>query len=51
MPDTPPGPPSAFSNYQYEIYLGGMAGTVPELPVRPDEMEALAKERLDALRQ
>jgi isopentenyl diphosphate isomerase/L-lactate dehydrogenase-like FMN-dependent dehydrogenase len=47
MADQPTGPPSSFANYQYEIYLAGMAGTVPELPVRADQLEALARERLD----
>ena len=46
MTEPPLGPPSAFANYQYEVYLAGMAGTMPELPFSVDEMEALAKAKL-----
>jgi lactate 2-monooxygenase len=48
MTEEPSGPPSAFANYQYEVYLGGMSGTMPDLPFSVDAMEALARERLDA---
>ncbi len=37
-----------FANYQYEIYLAGMAGEVPALPVAWDEWERRAAEVLDA---
>ncbi len=40
--------PVPFGNYQYEIYLQGMAGTVPDLPVGWDALEAAAAEKLDA---
>ncbi|MFN2590113.1 MAG: lactate 2-monooxygenase [Actinomycetota bacterium] len=46
MTERAPGPPSTFANYQYEVYLVGMGGTVPELPFSVAEMEALARERL-----
>ena len=36
-----------FANYQYEIYLGGMAGRRPELPLTYDGLEARAREVLD----
>jgi len=35
-----------FANYQYEIYLGGLGGQTPDLPVAYDELEAAARERL-----
>ncbi len=35
-----------FSAYQYEIYLGGMLGTKPELPMSVDALEAAAREIL-----
>ena len=34
-----------FSNYQSEIYLNGMFGVRPELPMDPDSLEAAARER------
>ncbi|HEX3707988.1 MAG TPA: lactate 2-monooxygenase [Mycobacteriales bacterium] len=34
-----------FSAFQYEIYLGGMLGSPPELPMSPDALEAAARER------
>jgi L-lactate dehydrogenase (cytochrome) len=34
-----------FSNYQSEIYLNGMLGTRPELPIDPASLEAAAQER------
>jgi lactate 2-monooxygenase len=40
--------PPPFMNYQNEIYLGGLAGTLPELPLEPGQLEDLARERLDA---
>jgi isopentenyl diphosphate isomerase/L-lactate dehydrogenase-like FMN-dependent dehydrogenase len=40
------GGPIAFANYQNEIYLGGLAGQVPDLPCEPGELERLAQERL-----
>jgi isopentenyl diphosphate isomerase/L-lactate dehydrogenase-like FMN-dependent dehydrogenase len=48
MTDQPPeGPPTPFGNYQYEIYLQGLAGQLPELPVAWDALEQAAAERLD----
>src|SRR3954454_25078796 len=37
--------PIAFANYQNEIYLGGLAGQVPDLPCEPGQLEDLARER------
>jgi isopentenyl diphosphate isomerase/L-lactate dehydrogenase-like FMN-dependent dehydrogenase len=37
-----------FGNYQYEIYLEGVGGKVPDLPTSYAELEAKAKERLSA---
>ena len=37
-----------FGNYQYEIYLGGMAGQVPEHPMSWAQWEAAAEAKLDA---
>ena len=39
--------PVPFGNYQYEIYLKGMAGEVPELPVAWHELEAAADAAMD----
>src|SRR4051795_2810249 len=44
MSDEPPIP---FGNYQYEIYLQGLAGPLPELPVAWDALERAAAEKLD----
>ena len=38
--------PVPFGNYQYEIYLKGLGGETPELPISYDDLEALAAERL-----
>ncbi|HYI37425.1 MAG TPA: alpha-hydroxy-acid oxidizing protein [Thermoleophilaceae bacterium] len=38
--------PVPFGNYQYEIYLKGLGGETPELPIDYDDLEALAAERL-----
>ena len=35
-----------FGNYQYEIYLKGLGGETPALPIDYDDLEALAAERL-----
>ena len=35
-----------LANYQYEIYLQGMAGKVPELPLSYDALERRAKRQL-----
>jgi len=35
-----------FGNYQLEIYLKGLGGETPELPIGYDDLEALARERL-----
>lgn len=37
-----------FGNYQYEIYLKGLAGAVPELPIDWGELERAAEAKLDA---
>lgn len=37
-----------LGDYQNEIYAAGVGGTRPELPLGPDELEALARERLAA---
>ena len=36
-----------FANYQYEIYLRGMAGELPEHPIVPDQLAAAAYEAMD----
>ena len=38
-------PAPTFSNYQNQIYLGGMAGQRPALPCEPAALEELARER------
>ena len=35
-----------FGNFQYEIYLAGLSGAVPDLPMTYDGMEAGAREKL-----
>ena len=35
-----------FANYQYEIYLAGLAGTLPARPFTADELQARARETL-----
>src|SRR5689334_11921426 len=42
---SPTDPP--FSNYQNEIYLGGLSGEFPALPCEPGQLEELARERFD----
>ncbi|GIH78004.1 lactate 2-monooxygenase [Planobispora longispora] len=37
----------AFSDYQYEIYLNGLAGQRPPYPAGVDDLERAARERLD----
>src|SRR3954465_7065594 len=44
MTDEPPIP---FGNYQYEIYLQGLAGQLPALPIGWDALERAAAEKLD----
>jgi lactate 2-monooxygenase len=44
----PDAAPTPFGNYQYEIYLQGLADQLPELPVSWPEMERAAAEKLDA---
>jgi lactate 2-monooxygenase len=39
-------PEVPFANYQFEIYLRGISGERPELPVTYSELEAAARERL-----
>src|SRR3954447_18031140 len=36
-----------FAGYQNEIYLDGLAGTVPSLPCEPGQLEDLARRRFD----
>ncbi|WP_280246526.1 alpha-hydroxy-acid oxidizing protein [Nocardia abscessus] len=36
-----------FIDFQNEIYLGGLGGVRPELPMTTDGLESLARERLD----
>jgi lactate 2-monooxygenase len=38
--------PQQFANAQYEIYLGGMAGKVPDLPITYDQLEQRAQREL-----
>jgi isopentenyl diphosphate isomerase/L-lactate dehydrogenase-like FMN-dependent dehydrogenase len=40
--------PRDWSAFQYEIYLNGLAGAVPQLPTDPTMLEALAEQRLEA---
>ena len=35
-----------FASYQYEIYLGGLSGQTPSVPIALDELEARAREKL-----
>src|SRR3954453_18119221 len=44
-PDAPPPP---LGNYQYEIYLRGLGGELPSLPVAWQALERAAAEKLDA---
>jgi lactate 2-monooxygenase len=44
MSDVAPVP---FGNYQYEIYLQGLAGQLPDLPIAWDALERAAAEKLD----
>ena len=44
----PPEPAQPFANYQYEIYLAGLADQKPKYPLTYAEMEAAARERLSA---
>ena len=44
----PDAAPTPFGNYQYEIYLQGLADQLPELPVSWAELERAAAEKLDA---
>jgi len=39
-------PPVPLANYQYEIYLQGMAGKLPELPLSYERLKREAKRRL-----
>lgn len=38
---------SSFSDYQTEVYLGGLSGVTPELPFTADELAASAAEKFD----
>ncbi|HEV7750197.1 MAG TPA: lactate 2-monooxygenase [Baekduia sp.] len=44
----PDAAPTPFGNYQYEIYLQGLADQLPELPVSWPELERAAAGKLDA---
>jgi isopentenyl diphosphate isomerase/L-lactate dehydrogenase-like FMN-dependent dehydrogenase len=44
---TPDAAPTPFGNYQYEIYLQGLAGQLPDLPIAWDALEAAAAAELD----
>jgi lactate 2-monooxygenase len=44
----PDAAPTPFGNYQYEIYLQGLADQLPELPVSWPELERAAADKLDA---
>ena len=35
-----------FGNYQYEIYLKGLADELPSIPIEYHKLEAAAKEKL-----
>jgi lactate 2-monooxygenase len=49
MTEPPPeAAPTPFGNYQYEIYLQGLAGQLPELPIAWDALERAAADKLDA---
>lgn len=39
---------STFGNFQNEIYLTGLGGTTPDLPITADGLEALARETMSA---
>src|SRR3954467_3649104 len=39
-------PEQIFANYQYEIYLKGIGGEVPSLPITYDDLEAAARGKL-----
>jgi isopentenyl diphosphate isomerase/L-lactate dehydrogenase-like FMN-dependent dehydrogenase len=43
----PDAAPTPFGNYQYEIYLQGLAGQVPDLPVGWPALEQAAHDALD----
>src|SRR3954447_8363293 len=43
----PDAAPTPFGNYQYEIYLQGLADQLPELPVSWPELERAAAQKLD----
>jgi lactate 2-monooxygenase len=43
-----PQPPAPLANYQYEIYLEGMGGKVPSLPLTYEGMKGRAKRQLSA---
>src|SRR3954470_18878295 len=48
MNDSQPGAvPMPFGTYQYEIYLQGLAGELPALPIGWDALERAAAEKLD----
>jgi L-lactate dehydrogenase (cytochrome) len=46
MADDDRAPQDQFANFQYEIYLGGLSGATPELPLLASELETRAREQL-----
>ena len=48
MTDEEQQPPGPLADYQYEIYLQGMGGKVPELPLTYEGMKRRAKHQLSA---
>ncbi len=40
--------PQVFANFQFEIYLQGLSGQTPALPMQAAELEARAREQLSA---
>jgi L-lactate dehydrogenase (cytochrome) len=46
MADAEPAQQEVFANFQYEIYLQGLSGQTPKLPLDYRELEARAREQL-----
>jgi L-lactate dehydrogenase (cytochrome) len=46
MADTEPAQQEVFANFQYEIYLKGLSGETPKLPLDHRQLEARAREQL-----
>jgi isopentenyl diphosphate isomerase/L-lactate dehydrogenase-like FMN-dependent dehydrogenase len=47
-PEGEPTQQQVFANFQFEIYLQGLGGQTPQLPVTADELEQRAREQLSA---